>query len=247
MSAAAPGRPRRASTRPRRRSRSALEQIAARAGELDAEPRFPGEDFASLLRGRRAPAGRRSLALRPRRRGRARSARVAAADASTARILDGHFNGVERLALLADDDELRARELARRRRRRAAARRVGRRPGARRGRAGAHRARASGGELALRGVKTFCSGAGGVQRALVIARDERDERRIAYVDVTRGVDARSRLVSRLRPARLGEPPRAVRRRARARAARRRRRDHARAVVRARRRAHRRRRGPASPT
>jgi alkylation response protein AidB-like acyl-CoA dehydrogenase len=40
--------------------------------------------------------------------------------------------------------------------------------------------------LVLRGVKTFCSGAGGVQRALVLARDERGARRLAYVDVTQG-------------------------------------------------------------
>ncbi|MEA2225939.1 MAG: hypothetical protein QOE67_1221, partial [Solirubrobacteraceae bacterium] len=43
------------------------------------------------------------------------------------------------------------------------------------------------GELVLGGVKTFCSGAGGVQRALVIARDEHQARRIAYVDCTRGL------------------------------------------------------------
>ncbi len=37
----------------------------------------------------------------------------------------------------------------------------------------------------MNGVKTFCSGAGGVQRALVIARDERGARRLAYADVAR--------------------------------------------------------------
>jgi alkylation response protein AidB-like acyl-CoA dehydrogenase len=38
----------------------------------------------------------------------------------------------------------------------------------------------------LRGVKTFCSGAGGVQRALVIATDAEsdDARRLAYLDVS---------------------------------------------------------------
>jgi alkylation response protein AidB-like acyl-CoA dehydrogenase len=39
----------------------------------------------------------------------------------------------------------------------------------------------------LCGVKTFCSGAGGVQRALVIARDELGARRVAYVDTSRGL------------------------------------------------------------
>jgi alkylation response protein AidB-like acyl-CoA dehydrogenase len=45
----------------------------------------------------------------------------------------------------------------------------------------------AGGGLALTGVKTFCSGAGGVQRALVVACDEHGSKRIAYVDATRGL------------------------------------------------------------
>ena len=36
----------------------------------------------------------------------------------------------------------------------------------------------------LRGVKTFCSGAGGVQRALVIASDQDGSRRLVYLDTT---------------------------------------------------------------
>ena len=55
--AAAPERSR-ARRRPLRRrrtgARARARAVAARAGELDAEPRFPREDFASLLRGRRA-------------------------------------------------------------------------------------------------------------------------------------------------------------------------------------------------
>jgi alkylation response protein AidB-like acyl-CoA dehydrogenase len=162
----------------------ALEQLAARAGELDAEPRFPAEDFASLR-----AAGVTQLAADRRRCDLVAEAaivrRVAACDASTARILDGHFNGVERLALLAGDDELRSRELARVADGTLLLGVWGADPAPGEGEP-ARIERASAGELVLRGVKTFCSGAGGVQRALVIARDERGERRIAYVDVTRG-------------------------------------------------------------
>ena len=44
------------------------------------------------------------------------------------------------------------------------------------------------GRLVLRGVKTFCSGAGGVQRALVIAADQDGSRRLAYLDTTSRVN-----------------------------------------------------------
>jgi alkylation response protein AidB-like acyl-CoA dehydrogenase len=164
----------------------ALEQIAARAAELDAEPRFPAEDFASL-RAARVPqfaADRKRCDLVAEA---ALIRSVAAADASTARILDGHFNGVERLALLAEDDVLRSRELEQ-----IAAGTLllgvwGADPAPGEGEP-ARIVRGSAGTLVLDGVKTFCSGAGGVQRALVIARDEHDARRVAYVDVTLGID-----------------------------------------------------------
>jgi alkylation response protein AidB-like acyl-CoA dehydrogenase len=163
----------------------ALEQLAARAAELDAEPRFPAEDFASLrAAGVTQLAADRSCCDLVVEAAIVRG--VAGAGASTARILDGHFNGVERLALLADDDELRSRELAQVAEGALLLGVWGADPAPGEGEP-ARIERASGGEVVLRGVKTFCSGAGGVQRALVIARDERDERRIAYVDVTRGV------------------------------------------------------------
>ncbi len=73
------------------RLEDALARIAQRAIELDRQPRFPIENFADL-----AAAG----ALTPSPDGLAGEARlvraVAAADASTARILDGHLNGIER-------------------------------------------------------------------------------------------------------------------------------------------------------
>jgi alkylation response protein AidB-like acyl-CoA dehydrogenase len=163
----------------------ALEQLAARASELDAEPRFPAEDFVSLLAAgvpqlaadrSRCDLGVEVTLIRS----------VAAADASVARILDGHYNGVERLALLADDAQLRASELAR-----IAAGELllgvwGADPAPGEGEPARIERAAERGGMTLHGVKTFCSGAGGVQRALVIARDDSDQRRIAYVDVTRG-------------------------------------------------------------
>ncbi len=163
----------------------ALAQIAARAGELDANPHFPAENFASLR-----AAGVVQLAADRQRCDLIAEAqlirRLAAADASTARILDGHFNGVERLALLAEDDDLRSRELQGVADGELLLGVWGADPAPGEGRP-AWIDRAPGGELVLEGVKTFCSGAGGVQRALVIARDEHDARRIAYVDVTRGM------------------------------------------------------------
>ena len=87
------------------------------------------------------------------------------ADAGVARIVDGHFNAVERLRVQAPD-ALRERELPAIAARRAARRGLGRRPAARRGAARPPaRRRAC-------GVKTFCSGAGGLQRALVLVGDD---------------------------------------------------------------------------
>jgi alkylation response protein AidB-like acyl-CoA dehydrogenase len=153
-----------------------LERIAGRAGELDRKPRFPTENFADL-----ACAG----ALEPPPGGLAGEARlvraVAAADASTARILDGHLNGIERLTL-ACPEPLRARELEQISEGRLLL-----------GVWGADPAPGDGlpaclhendGRLVLRGVKTFCSGAGGVQRALVLATDQAGCRRLAYLDPT---------------------------------------------------------------
>jgi alkylation response protein AidB-like acyl-CoA dehydrogenase len=161
----------------------ALERIASHAGELDSDPRFPRESF-DLLRGagvlQRAGERKRcefgwEIAI-------VRS--VAAADASTARILDGHLNGAERLALCGPE-ELRSRELDSVARGELLIGVWGADPGPGEGLPARIEQSARSG-LVLRGVKTFCSGAGGVQRALVVARDERGARRLAYVDVTHG-------------------------------------------------------------
>ena len=109
---------------------------------------------------------------------------VAQADGSVGRIVDGHYNAVERIALLAPEP-LRSAHLEE-----VAAGQRGwacgaptRRPA--RASRPASCARADG--LALEGVKTFCSGAGGLHGALVVARDG-DERRVAYVDLAEGVE-----------------------------------------------------------
>ncbi len=155
---------------------SALVRIAARAGELDREPRFPTENFTDL-----AAAG----ALTPPPDGLAAEVRlvraVAAADASTARILDGHFNGIERLTLTGPEP-LRCAELAQIRKGKLLLGVWGADPAA--GEGPPARLEHDDGQLMLRGVKTFCSGAGGVQRALVLAADHDGSRRLAYLDTT---------------------------------------------------------------
>ena len=103
---------------------------------------------------------------------------VAAADTGVARILDGHLNAVERLRVHAPA-ELRDAELA-------AIAAGGRRAGV----WGAdpvpgegEPARVAAG--AMHGTKTFCSGAGGLERAIVLARaDGVDAPVAAWVDLT---------------------------------------------------------------
>ena len=99
---------------------------------------------------------------------------VARADAAVARIVDGHLNAVERLAVHAEDP-LRERELTAVAEERLRLGVWGADP--RPGEGEPARIRDGG----LHGVKTFCSGAGGLQRAIVLAGD-----RLAYVDLTEG-------------------------------------------------------------
>jgi alkylation response protein AidB-like acyl-CoA dehydrogenase len=166
------------------RLESALVALAANAPALDASPRFPAESFSAL-----AAVGVPQLAADRARCNLAievsliRS--VAAADASTARILDGHFNGVERLCLTVDRDLL-ADELDL-----IAAESMllgvwGADPAPGEG-TPAELSRGSSG-MVLNGVKTFCSGAGGVERALIVARDEHGSKRLAYVDVSDAIE-----------------------------------------------------------
>ncbi len=187
---------------------AALGAIAAGAAERDARPRFPHEAIELLGR-----AGALSLTV-PDRDGRAAGfaeewalvRAVAAADASVARILDGHLNAVERLRVAAPAP-LRAAELA-------AVAAGERRLGVwgadpRAGEGPPARLVGDVGEERLVGVKVFCSGAGGLDRALVAARD-RDRRRAARLRGPRRAGRGGpKLVPGRRDALLGEPPGAL--------------------------------------
>jgi len=144
----------------------AIAAVAAGAAALDREPRFPREAFDTL-----AAAGALAVTIGDVRDGVGVRAgwdllrRVAAADASVGRILDGHQNAVERLEVAADP-VMGDRELA--------AVATGERllgvwgadPGPGEGKPA--RLHESGAGLVLHGAKTFCSGAGGVDAALVM-------------------------------------------------------------------------------
>jgi hypothetical protein len=159
----------------------ALAAIAAGAAELDQAPRFPREAFFHL-----GDAGALAATLgaaegggsvRP---GWDLLRRVAGADASVGRILDGHQNAIERLEVAADP-ETRERELAAV----AAGQRLlgvwGADPGP--GEGDPARLHASGDGHALSGAKTFCSGAGGVDAALVmVGNDDGEPPSLVLVD-----------------------------------------------------------------
>lgn len=163
-----------------------LADIAAGACERDRFPAFPTEAFdaleaAGMLRLTVPEAdGRRpvSLALEW-----STVRRVAAADASVGRILDGHLNAVERLDV-ALPEPLRSEEL---RAVSAGERRLGV--------WGADPVPGEGQPARLtaagraEGVKVFCSGAGGLDRALVLLRaDEPGQPLLAYIDLTEGTE-----------------------------------------------------------
>ncbi len=161
-----------------------LAQIAAGAAGHDAAPRFPTAAFAALGRAG-ALAGDLEYAdqldlVRA----------VARADGSVGRILDGHLNAAERLRLLAPTDDPRiARDLEA-----VAAGELwlglwGADPlpdeGSPAAIAGAP------GAWTVSGVKVFCSGAGGVHRAVILARPPGGAAGppwLAYVDLTAGVE-----------------------------------------------------------
>lgn len=109
--------------------------------------------------------------------------RVAEIDVSLGRLLDGHLNAVQRLLVQVDDDALVAAELAGVRDGRLRLGVWGADPGPGEG-LPAHLRRDGDGHV-VHGVKTFCSGAGGLHRAFVLVRGEGDEApvRLAYVDL----------------------------------------------------------------
>ena len=163
----------------------ALRWIAATAADRDREPLppFPEEAIARLeaadaLTFNARPGTGRPPAIDELELVRA----VARADGSVGRIFDGHLNGVERLAVQAPP-EIRDRDLVAVRERRLRIGVWGADPRPPEG-SPATIVRRHGTEL-LAGVKTFCSGAGGVDRALVLARDPDADAPVAvWVDVT---------------------------------------------------------------
>ena len=156
----------------------ALAQVADGAATRDREPAFPFDAMTVLAQagalGRCGSISREWELVRA----------VAQADGSVGRIVDGHHNAVERIELLAGEP-LRSTHLEEV----AAGRRWlgvwGADPAP--GEGEPARVVRDGGELRLEGVKTFCSGAGGLHGALVVARDG-DARRVAYVDLSEGVE-----------------------------------------------------------
>lgn len=163
----------------------ALRFVQSGAGIRDAqaEPTFPEGAFAQLegagltswnaVAGAERPGAGAELEL---------VRRVARADGSVGRIFDGHLNAVERIAVQASP-ELRDRELN--------AVLAGR---LRAGVWGGDPVPGEGppasivtidGSEVLRGVKTFCSGAGGLHRAIVLSRAEGGGPPVsAWIDLT---------------------------------------------------------------
>jgi len=158
-----------------------LDGIAAGAVERDRVPAFPAEPFRALERAgvlRLTVPGEGGRSPVPPAEEWAAVREVSAADASVGRVLDGHFNAVERLALLLDEplrsEEMRAVEAGQRWL----------------GVWGADPVEGEGAPARLtpdgtvEGVKVFCSGAGGVDRALVLVRgEEPGPPLLAYVDL----------------------------------------------------------------
>jgi alkylation response protein AidB-like acyl-CoA dehydrogenase len=143
-------------------SPAVLEAIAAGAAALDAEPAFPRAAFEAL-------AADDSLLPPPTRAREWAAVRaVARADGSVGRLYEGHLNAVERLVVAGEDPGDGALWLGV----------WGADPGPGEG----EPARLRGG--VLNGVKVFCSGAGGLHRALVLARrDEPGPPSLVYVDL----------------------------------------------------------------
>ncbi len=167
----------------------ALAEIFAGAAERDAEPCFPGKPFRML-----ADAGILAMPALERVEGNERRSSfaeewrtlwaVSKADGSVGRVLDGHFNAVERVSLLASEP-LRSEELEAVADGKSLLGVWGADPIPGEG----EPARLADGGNSLEGVKTFCSGATGLNRALVAVRGEDGKGGpplVAYVDLHGG-------------------------------------------------------------
>jgi hypothetical protein len=141
-------------------SAATLDAIAAAAPELDAHPAFPTAAFEAL-----AADGALALTGESRAREWAAVRAVARADGSAGRLYEGHLNAAERLRVHGED------------------------PGSSwLGVWGADPAPGEGEPARLHGsrlvgAKTFCSGAGGLHRALVLARNDAGPPSLVYVDL----------------------------------------------------------------
>lgn len=170
---------------------TAIRNISDGAAERDAEPAFPHGPFKDLAAAgvldlpvpkpvnsdrRRAPFAMEWQVLRA----------VSKADGSAGRILDGHYNGVERISKLASEP-LRSRELET-----VAAGELlvgvwGADPIPGEG-SPARLVKTSDGPV-IEGVKTFCSGATGLDRALVLVRGpEKGPPLLVYTGLSEGVE-----------------------------------------------------------
>lgn len=165
---------------------TALELVAAGAAHAADRGDFPEASIVAL---ERAGAFTASHAIRGSTHSRAREwdvvRAVARADGSTARILDGHLNALERVALLSCEP-VRERVLSGVRARSLRLGVWGADPAG--GEGERARLRTRNGGRVLEGVKVFCSGAGGLDLAVVAAASE-DARAplLALVDLSRGV------------------------------------------------------------
>ena len=186
MSIFSPGREERDSPGGTHDLEDTVARISAGADERDAHPSFPEDSFQHLAaagalalpvsdpigeHGRRATFAEEWRVLRA----------VARADGSVGRILDGHFNGVERISLLAPEP-LRSAELEA-----IAAGELlpgvwGADPIPGEGEPARLVEDDDGAKLV--GVKTFCSGSTGLDRALVLVRGPaQGPPLLAYVDL----------------------------------------------------------------
>jgi hypothetical protein len=165
----------------------ALAAIADGAEVLDRAPEFPAAAIAALAnagaltatigcaRGETAVASEWELVRR-----------VAAADASVGRIFDGHLNAIERLEVAAEPD-VREMELAKLEQGGRLLGVWGADPGPAEGPPARIVEVPEG--LVLRGVKTFCSGAGGVDAALVmVGEDDGAAPRLVLVECDQRVE-----------------------------------------------------------
>jgi alkylation response protein AidB-like acyl-CoA dehydrogenase len=165
-------------------SAATLTAIAENAAALDAAPAFPHEAFEAL-----AADGALGMTVRE-RTSRAREwaavRAVAAADGSVGRLFEGHLNAAERIAVAAPEP-LRSTELDAIREDRLKLGVWGADPTPAEGEPARLHGAGDGNGLALTGTKVFCSGAGGLDRALVLARgDQPGPPALAYVDLSRG-------------------------------------------------------------